>query len=172
VRDAPFPWDEADTAANDPPSDAAETRTFLTVEVGGSVFALDVASVHEVLDPRPVAPLPGADHAVLGTFDLRGKSVLVVDGGSVFDLARTGIGSEERFVVVAKESDHDTVLIGVAVDRVRAVEELELAAFERPHGNCGATHRSPVEAILRRGDEAVLKVDLMRSLEDLGVVGA
>jgi chemotaxis signal transduction protein len=172
VADAPFTWDEAEATAAQPVSEAAETRTFLTVEVGGSVFALDVASVHEVLDPRPVAPLPGADMAVLGTFDLRGKSVMVVDGGSVFDLARAAIGSEERFVVVAREGDPEGALIGVAVDRVHAVEDLDLTAFERPHGECGATHRSPVEAILRRGDEAVLKVDLMRSLQELGVLCA
>ena len=72
--------------------------------------------------------------------------------------------------MVAREEDTEGSLIGVAVDRVRAVEELDLAAFECPHGERGATQRSPVEAILRRGDEAVLKVDLMRSLDDLGVI--
>lgn len=172
MPDASFPWDEPDGTTGEPVAEAAETRTFLTVEVGGSVFALDVASVHEILDPRPVAPLPGADPAVLGTFDLRGKSVLVVDGGSVFDIARTGIGSEERFVVVAPDRAAAQTLIGVAVDRVRAVEDLELAAFERPHDACDATRRSAVEAILRRGDEALLQVDLMQSLEELGVVRA
>lgn len=169
MADAPFPWDEPESAPREE-AGSTESRTFLTVEVGGSVFALDVSSVHEVLDPRPVAPLPGADMAVLGTFDLRGKSVMVVDGGSVFDLVRSPIGSEERFVVVAREEDTEGSLIGVAVDRVRAVEELDLAAFECPHGERGATQRSPVEAILRRGDEAVLKVDLMQSLDDLGVI--
>lgn len=169
MADAPFPWDELEGGPREE-TEPTETRTFLTVEVGGSVFALDVSSVHEVLDPRPVAPLPGADMAVLGTFDLRGRSVMVVDGGSVFDLVRAPIGSEERFVVVARGDDADGSLIGVAVDRVRAVEELDLSAFERPHCNRSATQRSPVEAILRRGDEAVLKVDLMRSLAELGVI--
>ena len=172
MADAPFPWDEPEATAAHAVSEVVETRTFLTVEVGGSVFALDVASVHEVLDPRPVAPLPGADMSVLGTFDLRGKSVMVVDGGSVFDLARAQIGSEERFVVVAREGDEDNTLIGVSVDRVRAVEDLDLQAFEQPYGDCDATRRSPVEAILRRGHEAVLRVDLMRSLKDLGVLCA
>ena len=174
----PFPWDDDEdgpvTAA-----DSAEASAYLTFDVGRGLFALDVSAVHEILDPRPMLPVPGAPPHVLGTFDLRGNSVLAMDGGAVFDLPRGDSCEEERLIVVAPGGAADTGqpeepaggagrLVGIAVDRVHAVEEIETAAFHPPPGGSGGPGPARVRAICRRGDTAVMRIDIGAALSALG----
>lgn len=51
----------------------------VTFGLGEALFALPVALVQEILDPRPVARLPNAPPHMLGVIDVRGHSVAVVD---------------------------------------------------------------------------------------------
>jgi chemotaxis signal transduction protein len=160
-----FPWDEADAGPPDP-ADMPDAAAMLTVEVGDGVFALDIGTVHEILDLRAVSPLPGAQPWILGTFDLRGASVLAVDGGAAFDLCRRPTAGEERLIVVA--GGEGRALCGVVVDAVRAVESLDMSAFETLEGT-GEMFSPHVDAVLRRDREAVMRFDLNGALGALGV---
>lgn len=165
-----FPWDD-DADAVDPSQEDAEANAFLTLEVGRGVFALGIGSVHEILDPRPMTPVPGAPHFVLGQLDLRGTSVLAVDGGAVFDLPRDEIAGEARLVVVSVDPAKAS-LIAVSVDRVRAVEDLDQAGAEIPPGMGSGLCSDEVIGVLRQNGLSILQVDIARALARLNLVPA
>ena len=163
-----WPWQDGDDGFGIP-AEEEDLTSYLTLEVGDGIFALDVSSVHEILDPQDMAPVPGAPHYVLGTFGLRGRSVLAVDGSAVFGVPRDRIMGEERLVVVAREGG-GADLIGIAVDRVRAVEDLAADGFEAPPG-AGTLCAPQVSGVMRRQGAAIMRVEIDRILGDLTDMG-
>ena len=56
---------------------AVETE-FVTFEVGGQLFGIDVAHVHEVFRPQAISPVPLARAEIAGVMNLRGRIVTLV----------------------------------------------------------------------------------------------
>ena len=54
-------------------------KTYLTCGLGDDKVALPVVRVKEILDPKPVTPLPHTPDFLLGYIDVRGESILVAD---------------------------------------------------------------------------------------------
>ena len=120
----------------------------VTFLLGSREYATPLSSIREVVRLEGLADLPGMTPPLAGVLDLRGIALPVLD-------LRLGDPSARGDVLVM-DSGEDA-MIGVAVDRVRAVveaEELEAAG--------GANEELPsyVLEVLRSRHGAVFLVDL------------
>ena len=99
------------------------------VRVGGEDYALPVEGVLEIAEFGDVAPVPGANAAIIGVRNLRGQVLPVVDLATVFGLSRPE--APER-IVIAEDAGRTA---GLAVDAVDGVEPLPEATeqAESPH---------------------------------------
>lgn len=105
---------------------AEEPRTCVMVEFGEQAFAIDVAAVREILDIRPITPLPNAPTDLLGMIDLRGESIAVID--LTARLALPGRGTRaERIIVLDLDGGS---AVGVVADRVLSVIEVTTDSVE------------------------------------------
>lgn len=95
----------------------------LPFEVGGERYALEVRSVHQVLDASLVDPLLGAPRGVLGAVMARTRPVPVFDLRHLLGLEGGGLVDLQRVVVVDDAGD----LFGLAVERVAPQLEVPLA---------------------------------------------
>lgn len=140
----------------------------LTFEVGGATFAAAVDGVREILDPQQTTPVPGALPPVCGMIDLRGKSVVVVDGADILAVP-AATGGEGRMIVFEMcPGAPQTPLVAVRVDPVLAVEGLIPEDMQPPPERAGGH----VVASARRRTEVLLVLDLSRVLAPvLGEVG-
>lgn len=100
-----------------------ESVSLLPFEVGGERYAVEVTSVHQVLDARLVDPLLGAPRGVVGAITSRSRSVAVFDLRSLLGLEGGGLTDLARVVVV----DDDGDLFGFAVERVHSRVEVRPA---------------------------------------------
>ncbi len=107
---------------------AAEPRTYVTFELAGQVFAVDVTDVREILDLQPIARLPNAPGELLGMIDVRGEGVAVMDLPGRLGLS-SGTGAEDGRIVVFELGAARTPL-GVIADRVLNVVEIAEADVE------------------------------------------
>jgi purine-binding chemotaxis protein CheW len=87
------------------------------VRIGPEDYALPVETVTEVAELGDINPVPGAPASVLGTRNLHGQVLPVIDMAAVFGLT----SSDPKRLVVA---DHDGRRAGLAVDAVEGVEPL------------------------------------------------
>ena len=87
------------------PGEGAEVElprwTHLRVDVGERVVALPAEPVLEVLTARPYGRIPGADPAIAGVVNRRGRILTVVDLGIALGDRPTRANPEHRILVLA-----------------------------------------------------------------------
>lgn len=146
--------------------------TVTTFGLGEALFALPVTLVQEILDARPVSPLPGAPPHLLGVIDVRGASVAVVDLRRLLNEAPRSDAPDTRFVVLLLERDGRALPVALRVDRVIEVTLLDDDRME-PVAAAGLLAWDPrVVAGLGRRDGAFVTVLRTEGLFDGGLLAA
>lgn len=100
----------------------------VTFGMGDSLFALPVALVQEILDPRPVSRLPNAPQHFLGMVDVRGSSVAVIDVRALLGDPPREDRPDTRIMVLQIDEDGgdaDALQVALRVDRVIEVTQLD-----------------------------------------------
>jgi len=102
-----------------------EIRQYLTFKLANEVFALDVATVREVLDFTTVTRIPRTPDFMRGVINLRGSVVPVVDLRLAFDMSATEKTVNTCIIVVEVCLDGETSIMGALADSVEEVIDLE-----------------------------------------------
>ena len=119
-----------------PDADSAE-QTLLVFGLAGEAFALPVSTIHEVIDPLPVTPVPNAPPHAPGLINVRGIVTPVVDvrlrlrippAGAV-NGAATDAGAG-RIIVTELPVDGTITRVAIRADAVHEVIEADPAALE------------------------------------------
>ncbi len=124
--------------------------------VGGRVFAADIRVIREILQPRPLTPVPGAPPGVLGVFNLRGELVPVVDSHGLLGEAGPGRAADPKLVVVRAGGR----TFGLPVDRLFDVVEVPLEAVA-PVPGAEDPERALVVGMFRRPEGIPFDADLV-----------
>lgn len=143
-----------------PPVPVDDTTQFVTLGMGDEVFAVPVASVHEVLDLCPMTRVPNAPPSMRGMIDVRGRAVPVVDLRMKLGMTPIAETLNTRIVVVELDDGAGPAVIGMLADRVFEVATLDPADTEPPP-RIGCRWGSEfIRGIGRRGDQFVIILDL------------
>lgn len=127
----------------------------VTFVLGERDYATPLSSIREVVRLEGLADLPGMTKPLAGVLDLRGTALPVLD-------LRVGATADARGDVLVMEGGSEDNLVGVAVDRVRAVvDEGELGKG----GAVGDELPSYVVEVLRGAQGPVFLVDLPQMVD-------
>jgi len=102
-----------------------EIRQYLTFKLDNEIFALDVATVREVLDFTTVTKIPRTPEFMRGVINLRGSVVPVVDLRLAFGMSATEKTVNTCIVVVEVSLEGETTIMGALADSVEEVIDLE-----------------------------------------------
>ena len=128
---------------------ATSNAGLVTFVLGQRDYATPLSSIREVVRLEGLSDLPGMTPPLAGVLDLRGSALPVLD-------LRIGAAPGARGDVLVLEGE-DGQMVGVAVDRVRAVvDESELSDA----GDAGQELPPYVVQILRGSAGTVFLVDL------------
>jgi purine-binding chemotaxis protein CheW len=100
-------------------------RQFLSFRLGEEVFAIDVTKTHEVLDYPAVTRVPQTPPFMLGVVNLRGSVVPVIDLRLKFGMPGAQQTRDTCIIVTEVEIEGEKAVIGIRVDAVLEVMELE-----------------------------------------------
>lgn len=129
--------------------------------LGDETYAVNAATVNEVLRHTEITPVPGSPAFILGIINLRGNVVTVIDARQVFALPPRELTSQSRIIVVEVED----FIVGVLVDRVVAVVDLDESAIETaPQTGQDASARF-IHGVYNEEDELLILVDFSRVTE-------
>ncbi len=129
---------------------------WVTFQLAGETYAVNVLTVHEVLKNAELTPVPGAPDAVLGIINLRGNVVTVVDGRRRFNLPPMPVTDASRTLVV----EVDGQVLGLLVDSVAEVIEVpaeEVAASPTVNSDDNAVH---IQGVVSRQGGLVILLNL------------
>ena len=118
-----------------------ETRQYLTFKLDNEVFALDVATVREVLDFTNVTRVPRTPEFMRGVINLRGSVVPVVDLRLAFGMSATEKTVNTCIIVMEVRLEGESTVIGALADSVEEVIDLEPDQIE-PAPRIGTTIRT------------------------------
>ncbi len=98
----------------------------LVFESAGLVMFLSTDYVIEIINDHTVTPIPNVPSYVKGVINLRGSILPVVDTGVMMGHAATDYTSKTCIIVL----DIDNVQIGIIVDMVRQVVDIDMAQIQ------------------------------------------
>lgn len=144
-------------------------QQFLTFRLGSERFAISIQSIREIIEFPGLTTIPLTPAFLAGVINLRGAVVPVIDLSVRFGRAKTEIGRRTCIVIVEVTVEDELQPLGVIVDAVDEVVDIEAAQIEmRP--NFGAGIRADfVSGMLRQGSAFVvaLNLDKVLSAEEL-----
>ena len=137
----------------------------LTFCLGEDLFALDIATVHEIIQPVPLTPVPLMPEFLCGMMNLRGAVVPVVDLRTRFGHPRGAASKKACIVVFDAVQRGEPTRIGLMVDAVSEVVELDAAALQPPPDFGSAVQRDYLHGMVRRGQRFVMVLDPERTVD-------
>lgn len=132
-----------------------ELLHFISFELGGEVFGLPLTKAQEIIRMVPVLKIPQSPDFVEGIINLRGKVVPVIDLKKRFSLEQTAWGSNARIIIAAI----GRVLVGLMVDQVYEVVQIEENAFEEAPAIVSAVHHRFIRGIVKRESSMTIILD-------------
>ncbi|MGO9133297.1 MAG: chemotaxis protein CheW [Methylovirgula sp.] len=109
----------------------AQSGQFLMLGLVGEVFAVDATMIREILDPVPVAEVPGAKPFLQGVINVRGKIVPMADLRIRFGMETTAVTPDTRFVVMEIELHGEPTTVAIVVEKVHEVTELSFDSMSK-----------------------------------------
>jgi purine-binding chemotaxis protein CheW len=138
-------------------------RQLVLFDLGGEVYGVDIAAVHEIIRMQPIIKVPKAPFFVEGVINLRGKVIPVVDMRRRFGLEKVDHTKDNRIVVV----DVNNTTIGIIVDAVTEVLRIRADAVELPSDIITANADSDyLMGIAKLDDKMVILLDLNKVLPE------
>jgi purine-binding chemotaxis protein CheW len=105
---------------------------YLTFTLGDEVFAMDIRSVREIIQYGPMTTVPLMPAFVRGVINLRGAVVPVIDLQVRFGRAAARVGKKTCIIIFNGLSDGERVEMGLMVDTVSEVIEIDEGQIEPP----------------------------------------
>jgi len=160
------------TAAVLTESMASRAGKYLTFELGGEVYGLEILKVQEIIGMMKVTRVPKTPGFVRGVINLRGKVIPVVDLRLKFGLEAKEDTDRTCIIVVQIQHKDAKVTMGSIVDEVSEVMDISADQIE-PAPEFGASVET--EFILGMGKVnqkvvMLLDVDKVLSTGEIGIL--
>jgi purine-binding chemotaxis protein CheW len=151
--------EEAPKRAEDKRNQAAG-GDFVSFAIAGQLFGVPVLQVQDVLRPQAITRIPMAPPEILGSLNLRGRIVTVVDTRHRLGLPKSDVKGPPMSIVVPHGDD----LFALAVDRVGEVLSLSAENFEPNPPTLDPGWREVANGIYRLKGELLVVIDVARLL--------
>jgi len=142
---------------------------FLTFVLGSDLFGIQVSDIREVIEYKKIFRIPRVPDYILGVINLRGEVVPIVDLYSRFYNHKCNANNSASVVVVEIDDDNQKVPIGIVIDSVKSVTELNQNTIEAVP-EIGSRIRSDfIDGIGKLEDQFVilLKIQNILNIEEL-----
>lgn len=109
---------------------ASEAGQYLTFMLSGESYAIGILSLKEIIEYDTLTEVPLMPACIRGVINLRGAVVPVMDLQARFGRKRSEVTKRTCIVIVEVASNDQHTLIGVVVDAVNEVLDIEPNAIE------------------------------------------
>lgn len=105
-----------------------EIKQYIVVKLGNEQYGIDIQYVENIVRMQRVTRVPKAQEYFKGVINLRGEIVPVMSLRSKFELEPEEVTGKARILILKPEQQ---ALVGVIVDEVREVVNLEESSIEK-----------------------------------------
>jgi purine-binding chemotaxis protein CheW len=147
----------------------AEGLQYLTFNLAGEEYGIDILKVQEIRGWMPVTKVPNAPVFVRGVMNLRGAIVPVIDLRLRFGLEAIEYTKITVVIVVTVQSDNGSRIIGMVVDGVSDVLNVNAADIQSSPDFGTAVHTEFISGLvtIEAGMVMLLDVDRLLSIDEM-----
>jgi purine-binding chemotaxis protein CheW len=146
-------------------ADKSATETseqYLTFMLAGEEYGVDILRVQEIKGWDKVTRIPHTPDYVLGVINLRGAVVPIIDLRRRFNLEAIAFGPTTVVIVVRVVRGRDERVVGVVVDAVSEVYNVDAADTKPPPDVCGSIDTVFVKALATIEEKMLILLDIDR----------
>src|SRR5262245_17868198 len=140
----------------------AGSNQVLTFTLGAETYGVDILRVQEIRGWSPVTRVPQSPPHVLGVLNLRGSIVPIVDLRMRFRLEQAEYTAITVIIVLSVETAHGRRDLGVVVDGVSDVIDINVADIKLPPDLGTQTSTEFIHGLLTVGEHMVMLLDIDR----------
>lgn len=149
-----------------------DSSQYLAYNLGNEVFAFEIFRVREVLEYTTVTKVPQTPDMMKGVINLRGSVVPVIDMQVKFGMGEAKKTVDTVIIIIEIEIENEITLIGVLVDSVREVMDLDEKHVEPPPSIGTQLDTDFIKGMGKQDDQFIIILDIDRifSSEELSMV--
>ena len=152
----------AKSTASKDKSASATSEQYLTFMLAGEEYGVDILRVQEIKGWDKVTRIPRTPDYVLGVINLRGAVVPIVDLRRRFGLETIAFGPTTVIIVMRVEGERNERTVGVVVDAVSEVYNVDPADTKPPPDVCGSVDTVFVKALATIEQKMLILLDIDR----------
>jgi purine-binding chemotaxis protein CheW len=103
---------------------------FLTFELAGESYGIDILKVKEIRGWEPVREIPNTPDYIKGALNLRGAIVPIIDLRERFGMQGTEYSPMTVVIVLCVEDSHGSNVMGIVADAVSDVLDINIDAIK------------------------------------------
>ncbi len=150
-----------------------EHNQYLTFTLGDELFALNIASVREILDDKEITRIPRTPPAMRGVLNVRGHAVPVVDLRRKFGMSPTQMTVNTCVIIIERSMDgEEQQNIGALADSVQEVIEMTEEMIDPPPRMGASIDAAYIKGMGKSEDGFIIILDAARLFSDEELAGA
>lgn len=141
-------------------NDTNEELQIITFKVGKEEFSVSIFDVQEIIRMCEITSIPNSPPFVEGVINLRGKVIPVINSRKRFGLPLIENTDASRIIVV----DSDGKIVGLIVDSVTEVLQLDRSTIEPPPDIVGGVDSNYIDGVGKYDDKIIILLNLVKLL--------
>jgi len=147
-------------------TDCMETVTsnkqFLTFRLAEEQYGLDVLQVREVLEVPRITKVPRMPDFLKGVINIRGSVLSVIDLRTKLGLAEIERSIHSRVIIIEIDFGNEQLSVGILVDSVQEVLDINLADVAAPPHIGTAIDASFIDGIAKQDGRFIMLLNIDR----------
>ncbi|WP_448548641.1 chemotaxis protein CheW [Thalassotalea fusca] len=142
-------------------------KQFLMFNLGSECYAVDILCVEEIRSWEAPTKIPNAPEYVKGVINIRGLIVPIIDFRLKFNICRADYIDSTVVMVLTIENDTSTKTMGLVVDAVSDVIDVDENDIKAGSGFVGSIPPENVQGLVNVNDSVVTVLNV-KALQQIG----
>lgn len=108
-----------------------EIEQFLTFEISGEAYGIEILKVQEIRGWEPVRPIPNTPEYIKGALNLRGAIVPIVDLRERFRMGKAEYSNTTVVIVINIDGSSGGNIVGIVADAVSDVLDIKIREIKQ-----------------------------------------
>ncbi len=139
---------------------------YLTFLLAGEEYGVEILKVQEIIQMQKVTPVPGSSEFVRGVINLRGKVIPVIELRKKFNMEKAEDTDKTVIIVMMIERSNSTVTMGIIIDDVREVMDVEPESIEKTPALGGSVDTGFIMGICKSKGSVKMLLDINKVLSE------
>ena len=155
---------QAEMNLTDNNTDSTNGGKYLTFVLDNEEYGIGVLKIKEIIGLMPVTPVPQTPDYLLGVINLRGKVIPVMDLRLRFGMEQVESTDRTCVIVVEIEGPSGPVMVGIVVDNVSDVLNIEEEQIVKEVGFGASLDTEYISGMAKIGNGVKILIDIDKIL--------